>query len=112
MATEHECEEALRRFAARLGAADDARRDRHRLERTVSCHITDLGVTFHGLLKDAELFDITTEPRPNAQLRLTASSDDLVKLMDGELDFIKSWTAGRIKVQASVFDLVRLRSLF
>lgn len=112
MATESECEEALRRFAGRLGAVDDTRRDKHRMERTVSCHVTDLGLTFHGLLKDAELFDITTESRPRAQLRLTASSDDLVKLVDGEIDFIKSWTSGRIKVQASVMDLMRLRSLF
>jgi hypothetical protein len=112
MATEHECEEALRRFAAHLGASDDERRDRNRLERTVSCHVPDLGVTFHGLLKDAEILDITTESRPRAQLRLTANSDDLVKLVEGEIDFIKSWTSGRIKVQASVMDLMRLRSLF
>jgi hypothetical protein len=112
MATEQECEQALRRFATRLDDMSDADRAKHRLERTVSCHITDLDVTFHARLKDACLLDVTTEPRPKAQLRLAMSGDDLLALVDGDLDFIRAWTSGRLKVQASVLDLIRLRSLF
>jgi hypothetical protein len=112
MATEQECEQALRRFATTLDGMGDGERSRHRLERTVSCHITDLGVTFSGRLKDARLLDLTTEQRPKAQLRLAMAGDDLLALVDGDLDFIPGWAAGRIKVQASMLDLVRLRSLF
>jgi hypothetical protein len=112
MATEQECADALRRFAEQLASLDQSERDRHRLERTVSCHITDLDVTFSGVLKDAQLLDMTTEPQPRAALRLAMSSDDLLLLVDGEIDFLRSWTQGRIKVQASVLDLIRLRGLF
>jgi hypothetical protein len=112
MASEQECEDALRKFAGRLARLDQSERDKHRLERTVSCHITDLDVTFNGVLKDSQLLDVTTEPRPKAALRLGMTSDDLLRLVDGEIDFLKSWTSGRIKVQASVFDLIKLRGLF
>lgn len=112
MATEQECEQALRRFATTLDGIGDGERSRHRLERTVSCHITDLDVTFNGRLKDARLLDLTTEPGPKAQLRLAMSGEDLLALVAGDLDFIRGWAAGRIKVQASMLDLVRLRSVF
>ena len=38
-------------------------------------------------------------------------SDDLIALTDGELDFAKAWLSGRIKVEASVRDLLKLRSM-
>ena len=53
----------------------------------------------------------TTEPAPKAQVRLTVGSDDLVALTDGELDFGRAWLSGRVKVEASVRDLLKLRSM-
>ena len=116
MATKSECAEALDRLAAKMGGLDDSSRDRHRLERTVSCQVPDLDVTFHGTLKDARLLSVTsyengTKP-PQAQIRLTIPSDDLLKLVDGSLNFISAWTSGRIKVNASFGDLIKLRKIF
>lgn len=116
MATKSECAEALDRLAAKMGGLDDSSRDRHRLERTVSCQVPDLDVTFHGTLKDARLLDVTsydngTKP-PQAQIRLAIPSDDLLKLVDGSLNFISAWTSGRIKVNASFGDLIKLRKIF
>jgi hypothetical protein len=39
------------------------------------------------------------------------SSDDLVALMAGDLSFTNAWSSGRVKVDASVFDLLKLRNL-
>ena len=53
------------------------------LFRTVGCavcHVPDLGITFSGALEDGHIVGITTEPAPKAQIRLTASSDDLVAM--------------------------------
>ncbi|MBS2964704.1 sterol-binding protein [Actinocrinis puniceicyclus] len=99
-----------------MGGLDEGSRDRHRLERTVSCHVPDLETTFHGLLKDARLLNVVAYTDgaevPQAQIRLTIPSDELLMLVDGGLNFISAWTSGRIKVNASFGDLIRLRKIF
>jgi putative sterol carrier protein len=116
MATKTECAEALDQLAAKMGRMDDGQRSQHELERTVSCRVPDLDVTFHGRLKDARLLDVRSYDNgaaaPNAQIRLTIPSDDLLKLVDGSLNFIQAWTSGRIKVNASFGDLLKLRKIF
>lgn len=116
MATKNECAAALDQLAGKLGRIDDEHRSQHQLERTVSCRVPDLDVTFHGRLKDARLLDVISyddgAAAPHAQIRLTIPSDDLLKLVDGRLNFIQAWTSGRIKVNASFGDLLKLRKIF
>jgi putative sterol carrier protein len=111
MATDEQCRAALERLAARLATVDGDERRHHAFDRTMSCQVPDLGVTFSGALSDGHITGITTEPAPKAQVRLTASSDDLVALTEGELDFSKAWLSGRVKVEASIRDLLQLRSM-
>lgn len=111
MATIEECREALERLAARLGDVDEADRKKHAFDRTLSCHVPDLEVTFSGRLEGGEIRGITLDEAPKAQIRLTAGSDDLVALTHGELDFGRAWLAGRVKVEAGVRDLLKLRSM-
>ena len=116
MATKDECAQALERLAAKMGGLDGDRRAQNSVERTVSCTVPDLGVAFHGRLKDARLLDVASyddlKMLPQAQIRLTIPSDDLPALVDGRLNFLQAWTAGRIKVSASFGDLLRLRKIF
>ncbi len=44
-------------------------------------------------------------------MRLAAASDDLLALVDGELSPPMAWATGRLKVQASPLDLLKLRAL-
>ena len=116
MATKEECATALDRLAQKMSGIDSAERSKNLLERSVSCEIPDLKVTFHGQLKDARLMNVRSypvpEPVPTAQIRLVIPSDDLIALVDGRLDFIPAWTSGRIKVNASIGDLLKLRKIF
>jgi hypothetical protein len=116
VATKDECAKALDRLAVKLGGLNDGERSRHQLERTVSCKIPDLDTTFHGTLKDARLLNVTSydagAAAPKAQIRLEIPSDDLLRLVDGNLNFISAWTSGRIKVNASFGDLLKLRKIF
>jgi predicted lipid carrier protein YhbT len=111
MATAAQCRKALENLASRLRDVDEADRRRHAFDRTLSCHVPDLGVTFSGELKDGHIVGITTDEAPKAQIRLTAASDDLVALTEGELSFGQAWLAGRVKVEAGVRDLLKLRSM-
>ena len=111
MASEEECRAALEQLAARLSGVDEEDRRKVVLDRSVSCTLTDLGTTFTGELRDGHIVDVTTDPAPKAQIRLAMGSDDLIALTDGELDFAKSWLSGRVKIDASMMDLLKLRSL-
>jgi hypothetical protein len=110
MASVPECEAAFQELAHRLTSVDADTRKRAAFDRTVSCTLRDLDVIFAARLSDGDLHDITQVTSPEAQLRLAVTSDDLVALTDGSLSFSKAWTSGRLRIEASVFDLLKLRS--
>ena len=112
MATVAECEQAFATLADRLAGADPEARRRNSFDRTISCRLTDLDVIFAAQLKDGLLTDIRQVEDANAQVKLAMSSDDLVKLVDKELNLASAWTSGRVKIDARVFDLIKLRSVF
>jgi hypothetical protein len=114
MASLEECRAALDKLAASMSGADD-RTKRAIVDRTVSCQITDLDVTFTGRLDGGRLVDIAGDrdgvARERAQIRLSMASDDLVALTNGEISFAQAWLSGRVKIDASFRDLLSLRSL-
>lgn len=74
----------------------------------------DLGTTFVGQLRDGTLHDVSMaeDGTPvEAQVRLTVGSEDLVALTDGRLGFATAWARGRLKIDASMMDLLKLRTL-
>ena len=57
------------------------------------------------------LLDISNVPLDDAQIRLTVSSDDLLAVTNGDLPFSSAWAEGRLKIEASVLDMIRLRGM-
>ena len=111
VATAEQCEQALHTLAGRMASSDNAKR-RAGFDRSLACTLRDLGLSFGGALKDGELIDIRPVETPAADIRLELTSDDLVALVDGHLHLAAAWATGRIKVHASVRDLLRLRTMF
>ncbi|MFF4714797.1 sterol-binding protein [Streptomyces eurythermus] len=114
MATIEECRAALGKLSDNMRGAEGEVRAAAALERSVSCHITDLDVTFAGRMTGGriEVDDtLTGPPRVKAQIRLALAGDDLVALVDGELNFATAWGRGRVRLEASLLDLFRLRKL-
>jgi SCP-2 sterol transfer family len=115
VASLQECEAALQVLASRLAAVDPDLRRKHAVDRTVSCRLVDLGMVFHVRLSDGSVVDLHCrpdhEPAAQAQVRLAATSDDLVALVSGDLTPPVAWATGRLTVEASVLDLLRLRAL-
>jgi hypothetical protein len=110
MATVDECRTALHQLAARLDANASAK-GRLDMDRPLACGIKDLGVAFHGRLKDGRLVDIADGDDPKAKIRLSTTGDDLLALVAGQLDFARAWASGRVSVSANPFDLLKLRKL-
>lgn len=115
MASLQECERALHCLAERLEAVDPALRRKHAVDRTVSCRVTDLDAVLHATVADGAVTDLRciegSEDGSSAQIRLATSSDDLLALLAGRLPAPVAWATGRLTVEASVLDLLRLRAL-
>lgn len=114
MATVEECEKALHGLAAALADREPSDK-RKSLDRSMTCHIRDLDVVFAGRLHDGLLDGISrvdSVESAGAQVKLALKADDLLKLVAGELNMAAAWATGRVKVDASVRDIIKLRSIF
>jgi hypothetical protein len=112
MATVEEARAALERIATRLTDVDPGELAKHVVERTISCRVPDLDVVFLTRIHTGGLDDFELTDKPNgAQVRLTVGSDDLVALADDELNVARAWATGRLKIEASLGDLLRLRKI-
>ncbi|MFE2039023.1 sterol-binding protein [Streptomyces scopuliridis] len=114
MATTEECRSALDKLSDNLAQADGKVRTAAGFDRSLSCHITDLDVTFTGRLVDGRIVvtdSVEGPPPEKAEIRLAMTGDDLVTLVDGELNFARAWGSGRVRLEAGFRDLLRLRSL-
>jgi hypothetical protein len=110
MATVEQCRSALEEVATRMLANPEKAR-RVDFERSLACHIRDLQAYFHGRLARGTIADLTDGDDPQAEIRLTVDSDDLLALVAGDLNFAKAWASGRLSVHASFRDLLKLRKL-
>ena len=112
MASVEDSEKSLQKLAANLSGASSADRKRVDFDRRLSCTLKDLGVTFVGHLHDGTLDDIQqVSGDPEAEVRLTMTSDDLVELVNGRLNLAAAMATGRVRVSAGMLDLIKLRSL-
>jgi predicted lipid carrier protein YhbT len=113
MATAQECRAALETLTGRISQMDAKDRAAHLADRTMSCHVTDLDVTFVTRLGPGGAGAVTEAANgtPPAQIRFSAKSDDVVAIAADPGTFARAWLTGRLKVEGSVLDLLRLRKL-
>jgi hypothetical protein len=114
MATMAECRSALDTLSGNLAGSDGDVRGTASLDRSLSCHIRDLDVTFTGRLTNGRIRVLGTAdgpPHEKAQIRLAMTGDDLVAMVNGELNFAKAWASGRVRLEAGFRDLLKLKSL-
>ncbi len=111
MASMDECQQAIEVLAERLSGFDQNHRKKTIPDRTLSLGLLDIDTEFRGRLHEGELVDIhPVEPGgPKADVRLTMTSDDLIALTEKRLSFPHAWATGRVHLDASFRDLLRLR---
>lgn len=112
MTTAEACREALQKLAGRLSEMSPAERDQYFGNRTISVTIPDLGVTYVTLLGTGNdpVREATPGERP-ADMRITAKSDEVIALAEQPMNIARAWMTGRVKIEASMKDLFRLRRL-
>jgi hypothetical protein len=111
MATIDECTTALQGVLGPIASSKAA----EGLDRSLSCRLTDLDQVLLGRLTAGAVRGLHAVPDgpavPRADIRLTMTSDDLLALTGGELSFAKAWSSGRLRLEAGIRDILRLRSV-
>ena len=95
-----------------FGDLDDATR-RKIPDESVSVLVKDLGVAYGCRFESGDVVDVREiDPADTrgATLRLTCTSDTLVDVVDGRLHFGSGWATGKIRVDAKLRDILKLRS--
>lgn len=99
---------------ARLDDLDEQTRETHVVERSIELVLTDLDRALRGDLHKGQIINLNeleVGVLPKTDLRLSMSSDDFLALIEGSLGFPGAWASGRIRLDASISDLWRLRKL-
>jgi predicted lipid carrier protein YhbT len=107
---ETKLQELIDRLAGDRGAADELGRslpDR----RVLSVHVTDLEADWWTTLEGGRMGRLHGGAVEEADIRVRARSDDLVSLIDGRGSLFSAYLAGRVRIEASFSDLLRLRRL-
>jgi hypothetical protein len=112
MHTVEECQQALQKLARRLSELTPQERQEYFGNRTISVTVPDLNVTFVTVLGEGDdIVRLAGPGEPKADMRLTAPSDEVISLAEQPMNIARAWMSGKVKIEASVKDLFRLRRL-
>jgi predicted lipid carrier protein YhbT len=115
IATKKQVREKLRQMITRLDEVDDSvRADLARAlphPKMIQIDVTDLEVSFWTELAEGRMGELEEGRAEAVDIRMRAKSDDLVAMIDGELGLMSSFLSGRVRVDASLSDLLALRKL-
>lgn len=79
--------------------------------RTIEAHCTDLGLMYHAHWQQGELSDLLHGAADRPHIRIHVDSSALIELADGTLPFRDAWADQRIRIEASMTDMLRLRAV-
>ena len=115
VSTKKEIRAKLQEMVDRLDqAGDDARNNLAKAmpnPKMIQIDVTDLDVSYWTEIADGQMDELREGEADHVDIRLRAASDDLVKMINGELGLMSSYLSGRIRIEASLSDLLALRKL-
>lgn len=111
MATVEEVDQILGDLLERLGDLDPTVRSLMPSHRTVEARCPDLELVRFAVWRDGRLQLVDGPPNRRADIRISVRSDDLLALHHGELTFARAYAANRVRLDASMTDLLRLRAI-
>ena len=79
--------------------------------RVIQASCTDLGLMYHARWRFGQLGDLVPGAATRPDIRIEVASTDLFQLADGSLPFRRAWADQRVRIDASMADLWRLRAV-
>ncbi len=111
MATEAEVEAVLTELLTRFEQVDQGTRSMLPSRRVIEARFPDLQLVRHAEWRSGELVVLSEPPARRPDIRVVVDSDDLVAMAEGRLSFSRAYAANRIRLDASMTDLLRLRAI-
>ena len=116
MASSSRVRSKLQEMIDRLGKAPaDVRRDLARAlpkPRRVQIEVTDLRKSYWTDLARGKMGPLQEGPAPErADITLRGSSDDLIAMVDGKANLLSMYLRGKVRIDASLSDLMALRKM-
>ena len=112
MATKAEVERQLGVLMARLDGNEANVRSAIPSRKVLRCLVPDLGAAWYSVVDNGHVSQPSeTPPNGRADITLRVGSDDLIDLVERRISFLSAFTSGKVGVDASIVDLLRLRSL-
>lgn len=111
VASVEEVERILEDLLARLTDLDEGTRALLPAKRTVEARCTDLEVVRYARWHAGNLTPLADAPDRRADIRIALDSETLVALYERRLTFSRAYVDNRIRLDASMTDLLRLRAL-
>lgn len=111
MATVAEVEAVLAELLSRFADVDSGTRAMLPSRRVIEARFPDLGIVRHAEWHEGQLHVLDAPPPRRPDIRVTVDSDDLVAMAEGRLSFSRAYAANRIRLDASMTDLLRLRAV-
>lgn len=111
MANEDEVRETLHSLIRRIENIDPSYRAMLPSRRTIQAECPDLSLVTHAFWRHGRLSELHDGPAERPDIRITVDSDDLMAMARGELEFGRAWSNNRLRLDASMTDLLRLRAV-
>ncbi len=111
MATVPEVEAVLGDLLGRFEQVDSGTRSMLPSRRVIEARFPDLDIVRHAEWRAGELEILADPPARRPDIRVVVDSDDLVAMAEGRLSFSRAYAANRIRLDASMTDLLRLRAV-
>jgi hypothetical protein len=111
VATVEEVEEVLGELLERLGEVDPNTRAIMPSRRTIEARCPDLDYVRYAEWRDGKLVVLDDPPPRRPDIRVSVRSDDLLAIASGELPFGRAYAANKVRLDASMTDLLRLRAV-
>jgi len=114
VATKDEVGKAIERLMARLDGNESNVRTAIPGRKVMGCYVSDLDASWFSVIEDGHVGPPgeTVPPGERVDVLLKVSSDNLIDLVEERVSFMSAFLSGKVRVEASLMDLLRMRTLF
>lgn len=110
MATVEDVNQVLDNLLARLANVDESMRAKLPPRRIIEVRCPDLSLIRYARWNNGTVATLAATPE-RSDIRFSVRSDDLVAIDDGRLSVGKAYASNRLRIDASMSDLLRLRAI-
>jgi len=104
-------EEAVRKFNERAGSDAKLTKELEGVVRTVLVDLKD-GSKYHFTLKDQRIGPVAEGPADQPDITILSDAVTLTALLKKEMGPMKAYATQKLKIKASLEDVIRLRKFF